>query len=229
MSHRQKKSCVIKDSVVYDEMAVRRETLRELNGRSRAEWVEDAASSYVTVLACSTSTTHIDGMRLPAGGSGRRAMKTCADSQRHRHLTGIYQTSVPSGTDAMAGDRHHHRSASTSRSTMFFADVAGIYSSAETPSSGERGGNHENPGSFWQEARWCVQQFGVDLDSHRCGGSYEQRSAQRQAWVESNVLTRAGQIPYRQYTGRTQGLERLVRLELQHCLQFLTLALAPQA
>ncbi len=81
------------------------------------------------------------------------------------------------------------RSAFDRSGKYVFADVAGIYSTAETNVERSAGGNHETLGHFGKSAKMVFSnQFGVDQEFGIVAvARYEQRSRNSvKRWVESN-------------------------------------------
>ena len=172
----KKSSPVIKDSVVYDEMdSYGDETLAEsLMAAPGLSAVEDAGEPrYVTVRGVQWQS------------------QSAADSQRHRypnrHLQEL-QRRAGTGCDRRC-DRHHQPQRLRPVGRYVFADVAGIYSTAETNVERSAGGNHETLGHFGKSAKMVFSnQFGADQEFGIVAvARYEQRSRNSvKRWVESN-------------------------------------------
>ncbi|MBA0265098.1 TonB-dependent receptor [Stenotrophomonas maltophilia] len=195
----KKRSPVIKDSVVYDEMdSYGDETLAEsLMAAPGLSAVEDAGEPrYVTVrgVQANLNYTTIDGIAIASvggSGSGERMNNLQLIPSDIGTRTDIYKSfSAEQAPDAIGGVIDIISRSAFDRSGKYvFADVAGIYSTAETNVERSAGGNHETLGHFGKSAKMVFSnQFGADQEFGIVAvARYEQRSRNSvKRWVESN-------------------------------------------
>ncbi|MFB3129422.1 MAG: TonB-dependent receptor plug domain-containing protein, partial [Lysobacteraceae bacterium] len=195
----KKSSPVIKDSVGYDEMdSYGDETLAEsLMAAPGLSAVEDAGEPrYVTVrgVQANLNYTTIDGIAIASvggSGSGERMNNLQLIPSDIGTRTDIYKSfSAEQAPDAIGGVIDIISRSAFDRSGKYvFADVAGIYSTAETNVERSAGGNHETLGHFGKSAKMVFSnQFGVDQEFGIVAvARYEQRSRNSvKRWVESN-------------------------------------------
>ncbi|MBN6150851.1 TonB-dependent receptor [Xanthomonas sp. AmX2] len=192
-------SPVIKDSVIYDEMdSYGDETLAEsLMAAPGLSAVEDAGEPrYVTVrgVQANLNYTTIDGIAIASvggSGSGERMNNLQLIPSDIGTRTDIYKSfSAEQAPDAIGGVIDIISRSAFDRSGRYvFADVAGIYSTAETDVGRSAGGDHKTLGHFGKSAKAVFSnQFGADQQFGIVAvARYEQRSRNSvKRWVESN-------------------------------------------
>lgn len=195
----KKSSPVIKDSVIYDEMdSYGDETLAEsLMAAPGLSAVEDAGEPrYVTVrgVQANLNYTTLDGVAIAsvgASGSGERMNNLQLIPSDIGTRTDIYKSfSAEQAPDAIGGVIDIiSRSAFDRAGKYVFADVAGIYSTAQTDVGRSAGGDHKTLGHFGKSAKAVFSnQFGADQEFGIVAvARYEQRSRNSvKRWVESN-------------------------------------------
>lgn len=195
----KKHSPVIKDSVIYDEMdSYGDETLAEsLMAAPGLSAVEDAGEPrYVTVrgVQANLNYTTIDGIAIASvggSGSGERMNNLQLIPSDIGTRTDIYKSfSAEQAPDAIGGVIDIISRSAFDRSGKYvFADVAGIYSTAQTHVDRSAGGDHKTLGHFGKSAKLVFSdQFGADDQFGIVAvARYEQRSRNStKRWVESN-------------------------------------------
>ncbi|MBB5877890.1 TonB-dependent receptor [Xanthomonas sp. 3498] len=195
----KKQSPGIKDSVIYDEMdSYGDETLAEsLMAAPGVSAVEDAGEPrYVTVRGVQPNLnyTTIDGIAIASvggSGSGERMNNLQLIPSDIGTRTDIYKSfSAEQAPDAIGGVIDIVSRSAFDRSGRYvFADLAGIYSTAETDVGRSAGGDHKTLGHFGKSAKAVFSnQFGADQEFGVVAvARYEQRSRNSiKRWVESN-------------------------------------------
>ena len=195
----KKTSPMIRDSVIYDEMdSYGDETLAEsLMAAPGLSAVEDAGEPrYVTVrgVQANLNYTTIDGIAIAsvgASGSGERMNNLQLIPSDVGTRTDIYKSfSAEQAPDAIGGVIDIISRSAFDRSGKYvFADLAGIYSTAETDVGRSAGGDHKTLGHFGKSAKAVFSnQFGADQQFGIVAvARYEQRSRNSiKRWVESN-------------------------------------------
>lgn len=195
----KRNAAVIKDSVIYDEMdSYGDETLAEsLMAAPGVSAVEDAGEPrYVTVrgVQANLNYTTIDGIAIASvggSGSGERMNNLQLIPSDIGTRTDIYKSfSAEQAPDAIGGVIDIISRSAFDRSGKYvFADVAGIYSTAQTDVGRSAGGDHKTLGHFGKSAKMVFSdQFGADDQFGIVAvARYEQRSRNSiKRWVESN-------------------------------------------
>lgn len=195
----KRQASVIKDSVIYDEMdSYGDETLAEsLMAAPGISAVEDAGEPrFVTVrgVQANLNYTTLDGIAIASvgnSGSGERRNNLQLIPSDIGTRTDIYKSfSAEQAPDAIGGVIDIISRSAFDRSGRYvFADVAGIYSTADTDVGRSAGGDHKTLGHFGKSAKGVYSnQFGADDQFGVVAvARYEQRSRNSiKRWVETN-------------------------------------------
>ncbi len=195
----KKNSGVVKDAVIYDEKdSYGDETLAEsLMAAPGISAVEDAGEPrFVTIRGVQPNLnyTTIDGIAIASvgsSGSGERMNNLQLIPSDIGTRTDIYKTfSARQAPDAIGGVIDIiSRSAFDRAGRYLFADVAGIYSTAETDVARSAGGDHKTLGHYGKSAKLVFSdRFGADEQFGIVAvARYQQRSRNSiKRWVESN-------------------------------------------